>query len=103
MGTSCTCTICTKYIGTNCESRRLTLEDALSLEIWLPRYHGVHEELDLGEEDALRLHLDDHAVPIVLDELLEAQELDGAQLAPVLPVDADLQLAVLHQAHSSNT
>lgn len=49
----------------------------------------------LCEENALRLHLDDHAVPMILDELLEAQELDGAQLAPVLPVNADLKLAVL--------
>ena len=49
----------------------------------------------LGEEDALWLHLDHHAVSVVLNKLFKTQELHGAQLPPVLPVDAQLQLTVL--------
>ena len=83
-------------------SRHLALlaEDlALSPQLRFPRDHGV-EELDLGEEEPLRLELQRHAVTHVVDELLEAEELDGAQGAPVAPVDVDLQLAGLLQVYA---
>jgi hypothetical protein len=38
-----------------------------------------------------------HPVAKVVDELLEPEELDGAQRPPVAPVDGDLQLARLFQ------
>ena len=78
----------------------LLAEDlALSPQLGLARDHGV-EELNLGEEEPLRLELQRHAVTHVVDELLEAEELDGAQRAPVAPVDIDLQLAGLLQVYA---
>ena len=71
----------------------------LSAELWLSGDHRV-EELDLGEEEALRLQLQRHAVADVVDELLQAEELDRAQGAPVAPVDVDLQLAGLLQIYA---
>ena len=52
---------------------------------------------DLGKEKSLRFELKGHPVPKVVDELLEPEELDGAQRPPVAPVDGDLQLARLFQ------
>ena len=78
----------------------LLAEDlALAPQLGLARDHGV-EELDLGEEEPLRLELQRHPVAHVVDELLEAEELDGAQRAPVAPVDVDLQLAGLLQVYA---
>ena len=80
----------------------LLAEDlALSPQLRLPRDHGV-EELDLGEEKPLRLELQRHAVTHVVDELLETEELDGAQGAPIAPVDVDLQLAGLLQVYAES-
>ena len=50
---------------------------------------------DLGKEEPLRFELKCHPVSEVVDELLEPEELDGAQRAPVAPVDGDLQFASL--------
>lgn len=51
----------------------------------------------LREEQPLGLQLQRHAVPHVVHELVEAEELDGAQRPPVAPVDVDLKLAVALQ------
>ena len=75
-----------------CIKVTLLFEDlALPLEFGLARDHRV-EELDLSEEQSLRLQLQRHAVPHVVDELLQTEELDAAQRAPVAPVDVDLHL-----------
>ena len=74
----------------------LALGEELLLAAQLgPRPYERIDELDLGEEDALRLHVDRHAVQIVVDEVLQAQVLDRTQTPIVLPVDADLQLTRL--------
>jgi hypothetical protein len=47
---------------------------------------------DLDEEHALGLQAQAHAVPLVVQEVLQAQELHAAHGAPVAPVHRDLQL-----------
>jgi hypothetical protein len=51
---------------------------ALALEFWFARDHRI-EEFDLGKEKSLRFQLESHAVPDIVDELLEAQKLDAAK------------------------
>lgn len=41
----------------------------LSLQFWLPRDHWI-EKLDFGKQQALRLQLQRHAVPHVVNKLL---------------------------------
>lgn len=50
---------------------------ALALELRFARDHRI-EEFDLGKEKSLRFQLESHAVPDIVDELLEAQKLDAA-------------------------
>ena len=69
---------------------------SLALQLWFTRDHRI-EELDLGEEESLRLQLESHAVADVVDELFEAEELDAAQRAPIAPVNVDLHFARLVQ------
>ena len=77
-------------IGTNCVT--LLFEYlSLALEFGLPGDHGI-EELDLGEEQSLRLQLQRHSVTHVVDELFQTQEFHAAQRTPVAPVDVDLHL-----------
>ena len=49
----------------------------------------------LYKEYSLRFHGQRETVPLVVEKLFKAQRLHGAHGAPVLPVDADLQLAGL--------
>lgn len=60
------------------------------------RKMGLRKKVNEEEAD-LGFQLERHAVADVVDELLEAEELDGAKRAPVTPVDVDLQFARLVQ------
>lgn len=57
---------------------------------------------NLDEDDSLRLQLQTHAVSAVVQEVLQAQELDGAQRPPVPPVHRHLQLPGLDQNQHHN-
>jgi hypothetical protein len=67
----------------------------LPLQPGFARDHWVHKETDLGKEDALWLHLDGHAVLLILQEVLKTEELDAAHLSLVFPVDGDFKLSTL--------
>lgn len=73
----------------------LLVEDhPLPLQLRLARNHRI-EEFDFSEEQARRLQLQCHAMPDVVDELLESQELHSTQRTPVAPVNADFEFARL--------
>jgi hypothetical protein len=51
----------------------------------------------------LGLELQGHPVPHVVNEVFEAEELQGAQGAPVTPVNANFQLSALVEVNAKST
>ena len=72
------------------------------IHTYIHTYVCVCVKRNLNEEHALGLQVETHAVPLVVKEVLQTQELHTAQGAPVPPVHCDLQLPGLQTFKSSS-